>query len=620
MQNPASTRVLRLVQKASALSIPVDIPVPTMLRREAHALREAVRVAALAVCLLLFPVFALAQEFGYSVEMKVPEAQRKLLEEYLDIYQWQDNPRMNPEQLRLLFRNAPDNIRELLATEGYFAPTIDSALEDKAGKWLVRFTVEPGEPVRVASVDVQVRGAFADGSEANAARLRKLRERWSLPVGAVFRQKQWEEAKRAALRDLLAERYPRAEIVSSEATVDPTTRKAVLAVVLDSGPAFAFGATTITGLKRYPNATVERLNPIEPGSAYSQSKLLDFQARLQDSPYFSSVQASAQIDPARPADVPVRVEVVERPSRKIGFGIGASTNTGARGQVEYQHLNFLHRAWRLTTLLKVETKTQLLSAEVQVPPTPRGYLDSANAFSERDDIEGVVVTKVGIGAKRARVLGKIETALAVQYQTERRRVEGAESDRSRALTLNYSWTRRDVDNLLYPTRGTLLNAQVGGAAEALLSDRNFVRTYAKAVHHRPLGDRGGLVLRGELGATLARSRQGIPSDFLFRAGGDQSVRGFAYRSLGVKEGDAIVGGRYLGVASAEYVHWLKPNWGAALFYDVGSAADQLRDFSLSHGYGVGARWKSPVGPLNLDVAYGQEVREWRLHFSVGFAF
>jgi translocation and assembly module TamA len=592
-----------------------------MRRRETgRAMSAAVRLAALAVCLLFAPAFALAQAFNYSVEMQVPGAQRKLLEDYLDIYKWRDNPRMNAEQLRLLFRKTPDEIRDLLATEGYFSPTIDSALEDKAGKWRARFTVEPGDPVRVASFDVQVRGAFADGSEANAARLRKLRERWSLPVGAIFRQAQWEDAKRAALRQMLTEGYPAAAITSSQATVDPEARKAVLEVVLDSGSPFVFGATTITGLKRYPSIIVERLNPIKPGSAYSQSKLLDFQARLQDSPYFSSAQASAEIDPARPDAVPVRVDVTERPSRKIGFGIGASTNTGARGQVEYQHLDFLNRAWRFTTRLKLETKKQALTAEVQVPRTALGYLDSANAFSERDDIEGEVDAKHGIGAKRMRVQGRIETALAIQYQIESRQIEGAESDRSRALTLNYSWTRRDVDNLLYPTRGTLFNAQLGGASEALLSDQNFVRTYAKVAYHRPLGDRGGLILRGELGATLARSRQGIPSDFLFRAGGDQSVRGFAYQSLGVTEGDAIVGGRYLGVASAEYVHWLKPNWGAAVFYDVGTAADQLHDLALSHGYGIGARWKSPVGPLNLDVAYGQEVQDWRLHFSVGFAF
>jgi translocation and assembly module TamA len=98
------------------------------------------------------------------------------------------------------------------------------------------------------------------------------------------------------------------------------------------------------------------------------------------------------------------------------------------------------------------------------------------------------------------------------------------------------------------------------------------------------------------------------------------VRGYAYQSLGVENGDAIVGGRYLGVASAEYVHWLSEKWGAAAFYDVGTAADDLRDFKPVHGYGAGARWKSPIGLLNLDLAYGREVGKLRVHFSVGIPF
>ena len=145
-------------------------------------------------------------------------------------------------------------------------------------------------------------------------------------------------------------------------------------------------------------------------------------------------------------------------------------------------------------------------------------------------------------------------------------------------------------------------------------------SYAKAVYYRRVGKSGGLILRGELGATLARSREGIPSDFLFRTGGDQSVRGYAYESLGVKRGDAVVGGRYLGVASVEYVQWLAPAWGAAVFYDAGNATDDVRDFKPVHGYGVGARWKSPVGLLKVDLAYGERVRKAQLHFSVGISY
>jgi translocation and assembly module TamA len=158
------------------------------------------------------------------------------------------------------------------------------------------------------------------------------------------------------------------------------------------------------------------------------------------------------------------------------------------------------------------------------------------------------------------------------------------------------------------------------AAQALLSDRDFLRGYGRAVWFHPFGARDQVVVRGELGVVAASGRDGIPSDFLFRAGGDQSVRGYAYQSLGVREGEAIVGGRWLAVASVEYVRWFTPQWGAAVFIDTGDAADTLDALEPVQGYGVGARWKSPVAPLNLDIAYGQEAEGVRLHFSVGFSF
>ncbi|MDP1708159.1 MAG: autotransporter assembly complex family protein [Gammaproteobacteria bacterium] len=566
------------------------------------------------------PVLASAQDFRYSIELDIPESYRALLEQYLDIYKWRDNPRMNEDQLRLLLRKAPDNTRELLSTEGFYSPTIDSSLEGKDGAWVVSFTVEPGEPVRVVRFDLEVRGDFEDGPEENALRLQKLHEVWPLQPGSVFRQAEWEAAKRSALKELLIEQYPAATISASQATVNPDTREVVLYLALDSGPAFTFGALEVAGLSRYPRSIIDRLSPIGEGAPYSQTRLLDFQSRLQDSPYFSSALVSMETDPLRPEHVPVRVEITERPARRIGFGIGASTNTGGRGQVEYENLDFLGQAWRLTSLLKLETNRQFLKGEILVPRTAGGYLDSLDVFTESSDIEGEDITKYGLGTKRTRVVGKIETTLAIQYQTEQQKVLGAEENQRQALSLNYAWARRDLDNLLYPTRGYLLSTQVGGAGKALLSDQSFARSYLKAAYYYPLGEQDSLLVRGELGMVAASSRQGIPSDFLFRTGGDQSVRGYDYLSLGVKQGNAVVGGRYLGVASVEYVHWLRPKWGAAVFYDVGNAADDLASFRLAHGYGLGARWKSPVGPLNVDVAYGRDQASLQLHFSVGVAF
>jgi len=583
------------------------------------------RAVLYAACLvLLMPLAAPAQTqtqtkpFVYSVDLDVPQAYRKLLQDHLEIYTARENPRMSADQLRFLVHRTPQQIRQLLATEGYYSPTIDSSLEQRQGAWHARFVIAPGEPSRVAAVDLELRGAIP--SAARSARLAAMRKSWPLHKGMVFRQAQWEAAKRGMLQLLLTEQYPAAHVASSQATVDPKTRQVSLKVVLESGPAFTFGALTISGLERYPRSLVDRFNLIKPGSPYSQAKLLQLQASLQNSGYFTRVQVNADIDPARPQRVPVKVKVVEAKSRKLGFGLGASTNTGARGQVEYQDLNFLDRAWRLSSLLKLDSKTQSLSGKVQLPRTAQGYVDSLSALAEHADIQGQTTRKLVLGAKRSRVRGATETAYGLQFETERDDVAGAPSTSMQALVPNYSWTRRKLDNLLYPSEGYLLNAQVGVAAKALLSDQDFVRGYIKSTYYHRLGKRDGLILRAEFGATLARSSQGIPSDYLFRAGGDQSVRGYAYQSLGVKSGDAIVGGRYLGVASAEYVHWITEKWGAAVFYDMGNAADSLRDFKPVHGYGAGARWKSPIGLLNLDIAYGREVRKTRIHFSVGIPF
>jgi translocation and assembly module TamA len=136
----------------------------------------------------------------------------------------------------------------------------------------------------------------------------------------------------------------------------------------------------------------------------------------------------------------------------------------------------------------------------------------------------------------------------------------------------------------------------------------------------PLGEKDQVLVRGELGKTFASSGDGIPQDFLFRAGGSRSNRGYAYQSLGVASGDAIVGGRFLATVNIDYVHWLSQQWGAAVFYDTGTAADSVRDWTPVRSYGLGARYRTTAGPLALDVAYAQRDQKFRVAFSVTVAF
>jgi translocation and assembly module TamA len=88
----------------------------------------------------------------------------------------------------------------------------------------------------------------------------------------------------------------------------------------------------------------------------------------------------------------------------------------------------------------------------------------------------------------------------------------------------------------------------------------------------------------------------------------------------VQQGDATVGGRYYWVGSVEAVHWINQTWGVAAFVDAGNAKDKLSELSPALGYGMGARLRTPIGPFRLDVAYGEQDKSVRLHFSVGLTF
>ena len=179
---------------------------------------------------------------------------------------------------------------------------------------------------------------------------------------------------------------------------------------------------------------------------------------------------------------------------------------------------------------------------------------------------------------------------------------------------------RRVDDLLSPTRGFMVDGRLGGGIPGLSSD-GFLRAYVQAAAWWPIDRMTELALRGEFGAVLAKDAANIPAVYRFRTGGDTTVRGYAYQSLGVDTGSgAVVAGRYLVVASAEIIRWINETWGIAAFVDAGHAADDLSGLDPAVGVGLGARLRTPIGPFRLDVAYGERTGSVRLHFSVGVSF
>lgn len=510
-------------------------------------------------------------------------------------------------------REVRHSVAELLATEGYFSP----AIQVRAAPGQLSVTVAPGAATIVSNVSIAIRGDIAD------QRREALRADWPLRKGQPFRSAAWSEAKQLLLRRLLEIDYPSARLLSSRAQVDPQAAEAELYAEYDSGPRYVFGGLRISGLSRYSPDLIHRYNKIAAGSRYDAKELLALQAALQRTSYFSSVSveiAHPENPPEQgPVEAEIDVNVDERAPHRLSFGIGVSSNTGANAEIIYQSFDFLHRGWQLDAGLRLEQLRQSLYADIRLPPQGERR-DSFGALADTEDIQSLKRHRVAVGAVRTVVRGTVEVRYALNWQRETREPWDAPSTANDALVLDGTWTVHRVDDVLNPRHGFISQLQVGGAAKAVLSDQNFLRLHGRHQHFFPLARSDVLSLRGELGATLASSREGIPQDFLFRTGGSQSVRGYAYQGLGVQEGNAVVGGRYLAVASAEYTHWLNARWGGAAFIDAGNAVDDRRKLKLAVGYGLGARWKSPAGPLAVDLAYGEEDKRVRLHFSMAVAF
>ena len=558
-----------------------------------------------------------AGQAALTVRLEAPDAVRPVLEEHVRLLK-RDTLALPEQQADrvAMTRRARREIADLLATEGYFSPRIRFNRDDPAN-WVLE--VEPGLRTEIAAVDIAFTGDLAVSGEGGQAYLELLRASWGLPVGQPFRQSAWDGAKAALLDTVSARTYAAARIAESRAEIDPETAQARLKVRIDSGPAFYLGELEVQGIEYLPADLVQRYSQLKPGSPYDREELLAFQTDLQNTPHFGSVIVDIERDPALAAAVPVRVQVTEALPRYAGVGAGYSTNTGARVELTYRDSNLRKRGWEFSTGLRVEQRRQALYADVFLPPRGK-HRDSFGALAESSDLEGLKVDSQAVGATRTTVRGDIETQLALRLQHEKIEPAGGESRTSNTLTANWTWIKRAVNDLLDPTDGYLLEFQVGGGPEIALAEQDFLRLYSRFVRYQPVGGSDVFIVRGEAGVTLAESRDGIPQAFLFRTGGAQSVRGYDYLSLGVKDGDATVGGRYLATASAEYVHWFKPQWGTAVFVDAGDAADTREDFDLRVGYGVGARWRSPAGPLAIDLAWGHQERSLRLHFGVAIAF
>jgi translocation and assembly module TamA len=571
---------------------------------------------------------------SYRVAVEgVPQDLRTLLLTHLDLVRFQNAPEadgITNDELVRLTAVSPSQARALLETQGYFNAQVVAVRENpEDGVPLITLTVTPGPRTTISSWELNVVGDLqkrADAGDQDARKLiERLRDRWPLKDGAAFSQPSWSSAKNGTLSQLRAEGYPAASLAANTlAHVDAKTQEAAVAVEFDSGPLFILGALRIEGLKRYNEDAIRNIADFGPGTPYSEKRLYDYQERLAKLGLFGGVTVEIEPDPAKAAAVPVIVRVSEQLPQQAIAGVGFSDNTRERFTLEYRNLRPFGLPLQNNNKLELGRNLRSYEGELLSDPGDEQYRKLLAGSITRLDTDDDVTTSWRIRAGRTLYTERIERLIFGELLSANLK-NGLGESTNRAISANYNWTWRDIDDIILPTKGltTVIQGGVGFARSSNAENGPFTRIYTRNTLYWPLGGQWFTQTRLEFGEVFTKDNVGIPDPLLFRAGGDDSVRGYGYRELGPRVNGVLTSGRRLLTGSVEIARPFSAKrpaiWGA-VFVDAGNATNDWDNYDPAFGYGVGVRWRSPVGPLRIDWAYGREVKAGRLHFSVGIAF
>ena len=573
------------------------------------------------------------------IEIDAPGDLKKLLERHLDLVRLgRADSEVKREDIddtewSRLIDAAPAQVRELLQTEGYFSPQV--SVERTPGRAagqpdLLRLQVQSGPRTRVTRVTIEVQGELERASAAAdpyaASTLAKLRDGWALPGGSDFRNTSWTSAKASALARLRGAGYANANWAGTSADVDAERNEVRLFLVADSGPLFRLGELQIDGLVVHDVNTVRNLANARAGQPVTDALLLDFQERLQKSGLFENVSVMLDSDSEKASSARVVARLSEAPLQAYTVGVGISANTGPRASVEHSWRRVFGYAASSRNKIEWGQKRQFWEGEISTHAKPGLYRNLVGGTVENLESDSDTVLSQRLRVGRAQDGQRIERLYFAEVERSRRVINPTQQRTGAlALSANFHGVWRELDSVVLPTEGFTFAGQLGlGTSRGTNAvDGVFGRAYGRFTGYLPIGSTWYGQARLEVGQVFLRPSMVVPESQKWRAGGDDSVRGYSYRSLGPTQGGAIGSGTALVTASVEVarpiVESMPSLWGAA-FIDAGNAANSFGELKPAVGLGVGVRWRSPVGPLRIDYAWGLESRKGRLHFSVGIAF
>ncbi|MFT4257444.1 MAG: autotransporter assembly complex family protein [Pseudoxanthomonas sp.] len=532
--------------------------------------------------------------------------------------------RLGESRLEYLLQEAQAEAREALEPFGYYSPTITvDAPRGAAGEddrrddhITVTVTVQLGEPVRVRHSHLRIEGEGADDKY-----LKQDLAAFKPAKGEVFDHTTYETSKLIIVQRLAERGYLDADFLERKVEVTRADHAADIELGWVSGIRYNMGPTRFH--QDYFNpGLLDRLVYWEEGSYYHQGKLDRLRQSLVGLDYFSGIDIQPDPESAVDGRVPIDVNLTlaKRSIYTYGLSYGTESGAGVRAGLDRRYVN--SRGHKLSAMLDYAQKRKQLSTLYRIPAFK--WLDGwygigATLYDEQTDY--IDTRRIEFVGSRSGQINEYLTA-NVSLHTLRERWRYDTTGGYQYSTLTYpeiSAQYVDVDNRLFPRRGFVGTASLRAGVEGAGSDATFGQLRTSVQWHHGVGEVDRLLVRGEVGTTWTNDLVSMPPSLRFFAGGDRSVRGYAWREVGPRLSNGYaLGAKHVVTGSVEYEHYFNAGpYGMAVFVDTGSAFDDTPDFQT--GVGVGARWRSPIGPVRVDIAHGLDNPDSavQLYLSIG---
>lgn len=561
----------------------------------------------------------LKPKFPISIDTQDSEI-KDMIEEHLPLITQQQEEVLDKEQVGFLAEEAPDNVKTMLRSKGYFNSKV--SLTEKNGGYTVH--IIPGPRTKISNVSVAILGdILSDGNLAEY--YRNAMSNWQQPVGGDFNQDDWESSKTSVLSAVTRKGYPLAKLGNTQATVNPDTATADLNVIVDSNRPILFGNFEITGTQRYPEQIVSGLARFRPGMPYDLDLLLDLQQALEQNGHYSGASVQADFDHLQDDRVPVKVSVTEVKRHKLETGVRLDSEYGWGGRIAYDHYNLFNKGYIGSIVWDMDKYETTLAAGISQPRNYRGKYWTTNVSYNRSTTQNLEKRSLSSGIWHVRDRNGIDARLGVEFLVEDRKIPDTDYDlgKSHATMLTASWKRQLLNSELHPENGYYLDGKIGTTLGKFLSSTVLTRASARAGYFFTPENKkiGTFIIRGQAGYTVARKDAEVPSGLMFRSGGSSSVRGYELDSIGLAgPNGSVLPERAVFVGSLEYQLPFTRTLSGAVFHDMGDVSTNFKHMTLKHGSGLGVRWFSPLAPFSFDIAYGHSDRKIRWHISLGTRF